>query len=54
MAVVHAGVTARARGMKLRFILKPPHGPEHSNNHQKALLTPETADRPAGEIAQFS
>jgi hypothetical protein len=38
-------------GMKLRFILKPPHGPEHSNSHQKALLTSETADRPIGEMA---
>lgn len=37
-------------GMKLRFILRPPHGPEHRNSHQKALLTPETADRPVAEM----
>jgi hypothetical protein len=41
-------------GMKLRFILQPPHDPDHSNSHQKALLTPETADRPTRETGQLS
>ena len=38
-------------GLKLRFIPRPPHGPEHHNSHKKSRLTPETADRPAREMA---
>lgn len=37
-------------GLKLRFILRPPHGDEHRNSHRKSLLTPETLARPGDEM----
>jgi hypothetical protein len=36
-------------GLKLRFILRPPHGDEHRNSHRKSLLTLKTTDRSVDE-----